>query len=302
MILLVGYGYWGKNLARNFSDKLTAICDSNPDSLKEAKNKYPNVDMYHDLDSALKDSRIAAVIIATKANTHFEVAVKCLKEKKHIWIEKPVCEKLNEIDRLIDLSENVNRIIFVDHTFCYNPAIMYLKNSKVVEFPLYYNSNRMSHGQFQNDVDVVLDLAIHDLSIINFLYPNLKLDKREIIKNYHVNNIANQASINLKFNNGFNALINCNWVSPIKIREVIIVGKNKSIVYDDMSSDKIREYSHKDVDSNFSPAHMKDIYIPRIPNDESLYNARKHFLKCIKENLKPKTNIYESKKIMSWIL
>jgi len=124
----------------------------------------------------------------------------------------------------------------------------------------------------------------------------------EIIKNYHVNNIANQASINLKFNNGFNALINCNWVSPIKIREVIIVGKNKSIVYDDMSSDKIREYSHKDVDSKFSPAHMKDIYIPRIPNDESLYNARKHFLKCIKENLKPKTNIYESKKIMSWIL
>lgn len=302
MILLVGYGYWGKNLARNFRDKLVAVCDSNPDSLAAAKKKYPNVRTYSDLDSALEDSSIEGVVIATKANTHFEVAVQCLEEKKHIWIEKPVCEKINEVDRLIELSEKVNRIIFVDHTFCYNPAVMYLKSSEVVSSPLYYNSNRMSHGQFQNDVDVVLDLAIHDLSIINFLYPNLILDECQTIKNYHVNDMANQAFINLKFDNGFTATINCNWVSPVKIREITITGKRKSILYDDTSVEKIREYSHNDIDTNFSPADMKDIHIPSIADSESLYNAREHFLECMENNVKPKTSIYESKKIMSWIL
>lgn len=301
MILLVGYGYWGKNLARNFSKEMIALCDADPEKLKAAKNLYPNITTYTDLDEALTHHGIQAVVIATKANTHFEIASKAIQKGYDLWVEKPVCENLDQINSLIEMAEEHQRIIFVDHTFCYNPAVEKLKSIDVGR-PIYYDSTRISLGLFQNDVDALLDLAIHDLSIINYLYPDLELEDRTIIKNYHVNDKANQVVINLKFTNGFTATINCNWVSPVKKRQIILTGDKNSVVYDDIDLDKIKIYSTGEIKTDFNANQLGDMLAPKVNTTEALYTGRTHFLESIKTRQQPLTNIYTAKKIMEWVL
>lgn len=300
MILLVGYGYWGKNLARNFSQELTAVCDQDKSRLAEAKLKYPNLRVYENLDTALTDTEIKAVLIASKAKDHFWMAERCLSAGKDIWIEKPVCQNVTEIVRLNSLSQSLNKIVFVDHTFCYHPAVQKIKETDVGQ-PLYYDSTRISLGLFQPDVDVVLDLAIHDASILNYLYPDLELKDRTITKFNHVNDMSNQALINLKFTNGFTANINVNWVSPVKKRQIIIAGDKSSIVYDDLDNDKIKIYNTGTINKDFNANKLGDMIAPRIDTSEALYNARKHFLDCIETRRNPITGIIEAEKIMRWI-
>ena len=194
---------------------------------------------------------IKAVVIATKANTHHDIALQALAKEKDLWIEKPVCETLDQINNLIKESEKTKNIIFVDHTFCYNPAVEQLKNIDIGK-PIYYDSTRISLGLFQSDVDALLDLAIHDLSIVNYLYPDLELKDRTIIKNNHINDKANQVIVNLKFTNGFTTTTNCNWVSPVKKRQIILTGDKNSVVYDDIDLDKIKIYSTGEINSDFN--------------------------------------------------
>jgi len=301
MILLVGYGYWGKNLARNFSKELVAICDADDTKLSAAKNLYANVTTYTSLDSALEHPGLTAVVVATKANTHFDIVSKSLNRGYDVWVEKPICENLEQINQLIKLSEEKKKIIFVDHTFCYNPAVEKLKTIDVGR-PIYYDSTRISLGLFQNDVDALLDLAIHDLSIINYLYPDLVLDERTIIKNNHINDKANQVIINLKFTNNFTATINCNWVSPVKKRQIILTGDKNSVVYDDIDLDKLKVYSTGEINPDFNANQLGDMIAPKIGTTEALYTGRTHFLECIKTRQQPLTSIYSAKKIMEWVL
>ena len=300
MILLVGYGYWGKNLARNFSGKLHAICESDEEKIKLAKSIYPNIKYYTDIDTALKDENIRAVALATKANTHFKLATKCIDAGKDLWIEKPVCETLEQTKELSKYSEKNNKIVFVDHTFCYHPAVVKMKKINIGT-PLYYDSTRISLGLFQPDVDVSLDLAIHDASIINYLYPDLELKDKTIIRNNHVNDIANQVIVNLKFNNGFTANINCNWVSPVKKRQIILAGTESSIVYDDLDQIKLKVYETGDIDQDFNSNSLGDIYSPKTKNTEALANATKEWISCLTTRNKPLTDISNTIKPMEWI-
>ena len=193
------------------------------------------------------------------------------------------------------------KIIFVDHTFCYHPAVEKIKTIDIGR-PLYFDSTRISLGLFQPDVDVILDLAIHDVSIINFLYPDLELSEKYIVKNNHVNDVANQAIINLKFTNGFTANINVNWVSPVKKRQIILTGNKSSIVYDDIDNDKIKIYQTGDIKEDYNVNKLGDMIAPRIDTTEALLAGKGHFLECIKHRTQPRTNIYESLKIMEWLL
>lgn len=301
MILLIGYGYWGKNLARNFGPNLSAICEADEQKLESIKKIYPNVNLYSNLDDALKDKNVTAVAIATKANTHHDLAVKCLESGKDLWIEKPVCENVTEIKHLEHIAQKNNKIIFVDHTFCYHPAVEKLKEIDIGK-PLYYDSTRISLGLFQPDVDVVLDLAIHDVSILNFLYPDLELKNKTITKNSHISDQANQAIINLKFTNGFTANINVNWISPVKKRQIILAGTNSSVIYDDLDNDKIKIYQTGEVDRDYNFNKLGDMISPRIDSTEALQNASRHFVECCKTRTTPKTDISSSLKIMEWIL
>lgn len=300
MILLVGYGYWGQNLARNFGKELSAVCDSDESRLALVQDRYPGVATYNNISQALAHPGLKAVLIATKARHHLDVACWAIEHGLDVWIEKPVCETLEQINELIVFSEKHQRMVFVDHTFCYHPAVEYISQTSIGN-PVYYDSTRISLGLFQQDVDALLDLAIHDLSIINFLYPNLELKDCDIIRNYHVTDIANQVIVNLKFNDGFTASINANWVSPVKKRQIILTGDQRSVVYDDIDPDKIKIYSTGHINVDYSANQLGDMLVPRIETIEALANARQHFLKSINDRCQPRTSIYQAKKIMEWV-
>jgi len=298
-ICLIGYGYWGKNLARVFGKDLVAICDNDQDNLDKAKELY-DVQYFSNKDELYQSNLdYDTVAIATKADTHFELATTFLIAGKNIWLEKPACIKTKDIEYLIKIRKD-NKV-FVDHTFVYHPAIQKIK-SLDIGTPLYYDSHRISLGLFQKDVDAILDLAIHDLSILDYLYPDLVLDKKSIIKNNHINDKANQSILNLKFTNNFTATINVNWVSPVKKREIILAGSNSSIIFDDISVEKVKVYNTGELGDDYNVNSVKGYTNIEIPDMiEPLAQGYKEFKNSIKEDRQPLTSLERSLKIQSWV-
>jgi len=298
-ICLIGYGYWGKNLARVFGKDLVAICDNNQDNLNKAKQLY-DVKYFSNKDELYQsDLDYDTVAIATKADTHFELATTFLIAGKNIWLEKPACIKTKDIEYLTKIRKDSK--VFVDHTFVYHPAIQKIKTIDIGT-PLYYDSHRISLGLFQNDVDAILDLAIHDLSIIDYLYPDLVLDKRSIIKNNHINDKANQSILNLKFTNNFTSTINVNWVSPVKKREIILAGSNSSIVFDDISVEKVKVYDTGEIGDDYNINSVKGYRNIEIPDMiEALAQGYEEFKNSVKEDRQPLTSLERSHKIQSWV-
>ena len=298
-ICLIGYGYWGKNLARVFGKDLVGICDYDQDNLDKAKKLYDvrYFSNHHELYQS--DLEYDTLAIATKADTHFELATTFLIDNKNIWLEKPACIKTKDIEHLIKIRKN-NKV-FVDHTFVYHPAIQKIK-SLDIGTPLYYDSHRISLGLFQKDVDAILDLAIHDLSILDYLYPDLVLDKRSIIKNNHINDKANQSILNLKFTNNFTATINVNWVSPVKKREIILAGSNSSVIFDDISVEKVKVYDTGEIGDDYNINSVKGYRNIEIPDMiEPLAQGYEEFKNSIKEDRQPLTSLERSLKIQSWV-
>ena len=298
-ICLIGYGYWGKNLARVFGKDLVAICDNNQDNLDKAKELY-DVQYFSNKDELYQsDLEYDTVAIATKADTHFELATTFLIAGKNVWLEKPACIKTKDIEQLIKIRNN-NKV-FVDHTFVYHPALQKIKTLDIGT-PLYYDSHRISLGLFQKDVDAILDLAIHDLSILDYLYPDLVLDKRSIIKNNHINDKANQSILNLKFTNNFTATINVNWVSPVKKREIILAGSNSSIIFDDISVEKVKVYDTGELGDDYNVNSVKGYTNIEIPDMiEPLAQGYEEFKNSVKEDRQPLTSLERSLKIQSWV-
>tara|TARA_B100000900_G_C20573050_1_gene714126 strand:- start:745 stop:1695 length:951 start_codon:yes stop_codon:yes gene_type:complete len=311
MIALVGYGYWGKNLARVFKDKLKYIIDKEEDALNKAKHDCGK-DVYYDrsLTNVLKtDKSIKAVLIATKPESHLDIAKLCLKYNKHIWIEKPICATYEEALELQEYHNKVNSKlrVMVDHTFLFHPAINKLSSIDIGE-PLYYDSHRISLGLFQKDVDVVKDLAIHDLAIIKHLYPLMQLKKKTIVKHNHVNKMDNQAILCLEFEQGgvkkkkFTATINCNWVSPVKKREIILTGTKKSVIYDDIDINKIKIYNTGKIGEDYNINQLGDMKSPKLDTSEALVMGKRNFLECIENECKPMTSdLNFSVDLMRWI-
>jgi len=298
-ICLIGYGYWGKNLARVFGKDLVAICDNDQDNLDKAKELY-DVQYFSNKDELYQSNLdYDTVAIATKADTHFELATTFLIAGKNIWLEKPACIKTKDIEYLIKIRKDSK--VFVDHTFVYHPAIQKIK-SLDIGTPLYYDSHRISLGLFQKDVDAILDLAIHDLSILDYLYPDLVLDKKSIIKNNHINDKANQSILNLKFTNNFTATINVNWVSPVKKREIILAGSNSSIIFDDISVEKVKVYDTGELGDDYNVNSVKGYTNIEIPDMiEPLAQGYEEFKNSIKEDRQPLTSLERSLKIQSWV-
>jgi predicted dehydrogenase len=298
-ICLIGYGYWGKNLARVFGKDLVGICDNDQDNLDKAKKLY-DVQYFSNKDELYQsDLEYDTVAIATKADTHFELATTFLIAGKNIWLEKPACIKTKDIEYLIKIRRD-NKV-FVDHTFVYHPAIQKIKTLDIGT-PLYYDSHRISLGLFQKDIDAILDLAIHDLSILDYLYPDLVLDKKSIIKNNHINDKANQSILNLKFTNNFTATINVNWVSPVKKREIILSGSNSSVIFDDISVEKVKVYDTGEIGDDYNINSVKGYRNIEIPDMiEALAQGYEEFKNSVKEDRQPLTSLEKSLKIQSWV-
>lgn len=300
MFLLVGHGYWGKNIAKEFNTDLYGICDSDVNVLKSLSNNYPHAKLFSNFDEALKDSNISAVLIATKASTHYELAKKAIISNKHVWIEKPACIKIDDIEQLIKLSEQKQVKVFVDHIMCHDSTINHIKKHiDDIGQVLYFESYRLHQGIFQPDADVIHDLAIHDLSIIDYLFPGIELVEKNIIKNYHVNSLADHAVLNFKFNNGLRTTITCSWVSPVKQRQILIGGSEGAFHYFDGNVDFIKMNNR--ISENYSPADCLKKEYAKIELLPGLNNAKRSFEHMIYTDSIGITNLYQSKRIQQWL-
>ena len=247
---LIGYGYWGPNLARNFNSnpdlELQAICDFLPDRLQAAAKLFPQAKMSNQTDEMFSNNNLDAIAVATPVSTHFELAKKALMAGKHVWLEKPMTEEVKQAEELINLAENKGKVIIVDHTFIYTGAVRKIKeiiDKGELGDMIYYDSTRVNLGLFQQDVDVIWDLAPHDLSIMDFLMPFKKLTVSATGSHYYGNNIIPKALLTIYMENGIIAHINVSWVSPVKIRQTLIGGSAKMILYDDnQPSEKVKVY------------------------------------------------------------
>ncbi|MCE3047645.1 Gfo/Idh/MocA family protein [Helicobacter kayseriensis] len=243
---IIGYGYWGINIAKSLDKwglfEIETIFDEDISRIKEAQKLY-QFKIYSSYEEILKNDAIEAIFIITPPQTHYQLAKKAIMAEKHLFVEKPLTTNLKEAYELYELASQRNLKIHCDHVFLYSPAVGYLK-SNIESFGelVYIHSRRINLGLFQSNVDVIWDLAIHDLSIIDALV-GLEIKKVSTFsKKYQSYPNDALANISIELESGIIATISVSWLSPIKVREMIIGGSKKSAVYDDVQRDKIRIY------------------------------------------------------------
>ncbi len=246
---VIGYGYWGPNVVRNFVShpdcRLTAICDKNPKAVAQILSRYPAVRATSDPDEVTSSSEIDAVAIVTPVSSHYELARKALENGKHVFVEKPFTATSAQAEELIELAGRKRLQIMVDHTFLFNGAVRKIKEliDHGVLGPLYYyDSTRVNLGLFQHDVNVIWDLAPHDLSIIDHLI-GVEPELLVATGGAHLNGLADMAYITLYFPKNVIAHINVNWLSPVKVRTTLVGGQQKMLVWNDLEpSEKVKVY------------------------------------------------------------
>lgn len=305
---LIGFGYWGPNIARSLgrlgNAKLVAICDLSKNKLKEAKILYPQAKITNSPDEVIKDPDIDAIIIATPANTHFELATKILKNEKHILIEKPITISSKEALKLKNLNKKVKKIVMAGHTFEYNPTV--LKMKKIIQSDsfgkvYYIYSTRVNLGQIRGDVNALWNLAPHDISIINFLLDASPIEVKAAGASFLQKGIEDVVFLLLKYPNNILAEVHVSWLDPAKERNMTVVGSKKMLVFDDLDNEMPLKIYEKYVDTGEVAKglsteykiklHSGDIYIPQIESREPLLEELKHFIECIEKNKNPRTDI-----------
>lgn len=247
---IMGYGYWGPNLARNFSaangSQLAMICDMNEQVLNKVKKAYPQIRVTKDCDEMINDPEVDAIAIATPVFTHYEIAKKVLKAGKSVFVEKPFTSTIAQAEELVELADKKNLKIMVDHTFLYTGAVNKIKQLIVDDILgdiYYFDSMRVNLGLFQHDINVVWDLATHDIAIMDYLIG----DKPQAViatGSGHFNRgLEDIAYLTFYYPNNVIAHINVNWLSPVKVRTTLIGGQKKMLVWNDLEPDeKIKVY------------------------------------------------------------
>jgi predicted dehydrogenase len=304
-VAVVGYGYWGPNLVRNFSEiegaRVVAVCDLWDERLALVQRRYPGVRITRDANKLLADPAIDAVAIATPVSSHFDLVRGALDQGKHVLVEKPLANSSGECLRLLELAQARHLTLMVDHTFIYTSAVQKMKeimDSGELGHIYYFDSVRTNLGLFQTDVNVIWDLAPHDLSIILFL---LKRMPRAVFANgaSHINELEDIAYLNLLFDDNVIAHVNVNWLAPVKIRRIVLGGSQKMIVYDDMeASEKVKVYDKgvnlvsepQDIYRMLVQYRMGSMYSPPIQNTEALRSGCEHFVECVTQGKEPLTS------------
>lgn len=303
---LIGFGYWGPNLARNFSVnsnlELSAICDFSEDRLARARRFYPRARLCKTVDEFFGINEIDAIAIATPVATHYELAKRALESGRHVWLEKPMTEKVPEAEELIDLAQRGNQTLLVDHTFVYTGAVRKIKqliDQGELGQLMYYDSTRVNLGLFQQDINVIWDLAPHDISIMDYLMPFRKQAVSATGLHFFGNGLVPKSLLTVYLEGNLVAHINVSWVSPVKIRQTLIGGTSKMIVYDDTQpSEKVKIYD-KGVEVNSTNMEeiyqlkvqyrVGDMYSPKLDDQEALAVETAHFVDCISNSKRPMT-------------
>ena len=298
---VIGYGYWGPNIVRNFSEhqdcEVVAVCDKNPAALARVLIRHAGVRLTTDADNIVTSPEIDAVAIVTPVSYHFELAKKALENGKHVFVEKPFTATSAQAEELIELAERKNLQIMVDHTFLFTGAVRKIKQlvDEGALGPLYYyDSTRVNLGLFQHDVNVLWDLAPHDLSIMDYMIGQ-EPDLVVATGGAHVNCLEDMAYLTVYFSNNVIAHINVNWLSPVKIRTTLIGGQKKMLVWNDLDpSEKIRLYdkgadltTEQGVHQALISYRTGDMWAPKVEELEALHVETRYFLDCIKNGTKP---------------
>lgn len=306
-VAVVGYGYWGPNLVRNFFETpgttLAAVCEANSDRLAMVTKRFPGVRTVTQYEEILADKDIDAVAIATPVSTHHGMARAALNAGKHVLVEKPLTGNVPDAEDLVAAAAAKKLTLMVDHIFVYSPAVKLMKeivDSGQLGDLLFVDSVRINLGLFQKDVNVVWDLAPHDLSIIDYVVGRMPRSVATFGAGHADDKIEDVAYLNLDFGDKLIANFHVNWLSPVKIRYTILGGSKKSLVYNDLDPiEKVKIYdSGITVDSDDLEGRRNllisyrtgDVWCPRIPGTEPLRNMTTHFVDCIQKGTTPITD------------
>jgi predicted dehydrogenase len=302
---VIGYGYWGPNLVRNFNEapgvSVVAVSDLSPARLALMNTRHPTIKATQDHFELLSDPTIDAIVIATPVSTHFDLALQSLRAGKHVLVEKPLAPSSEQGERLIEEAQRRRLVLMVDHTFVYTGAVRKIKEL-VGEGRLgtlyYYDSVRVNLGLFQHDVNVLWDLAVHDLSIMDFVLP----EKPTAVSATGIAHLPGHpkdvAYMTCFFESNFIAHFHVNWLAPVKVRRTLIGGDRQMIVYDDIEpSEKIKVYDIGVYSSGADGRYQLmvgyrtgDMWAPQLDTMEGLQVEARHFIECIEKNKQPITD------------
>lgn len=303
---VIGYGYWGPNLVRNFmaapGSAVVSVCDQREERLAPLRKLYPGMGTCSRAEALIQNPDIDAVVIATPVSSHYELASAALRAGKHVLVEKPLAGNSQQARELIALAAANKLVLMVDHTFVYTDAVRKMREliaTGALGEIYYYDAVRVNLGLFQHDVNVIWDLAIHDLSIMDYVLPS----KPVAIAATGISNVPGQpenvAYITLFFAGNQIAHVHVNWLTPVKVRHTLIGGSEKMILYDDLEpSEKLKVYDKGITVTPEPEAVYKllvsyrsgDMWAPRLENTEALYREALHFVDCIETGARPETD------------
>jgi len=304
-IAVVGYGYWGPNLIRNFQETddvcVVSCCDKSTERLTQVKAKYPSIDVTTSYEDVLKNPSINAVAIATPVASHYEFARKAFEHGKHVLVEKPAAASVAEAEKLVDLAHKHGLTFMVDHTFIYTGAVRKMKeiiDQGDIGDLYYFDSVRINLGLFQRDVNVLWDLAPHDIAIMEHLVAEQPVSVCANGACHIGNGIENIAYLTVYFDSGLIAHFHNNWLSPVKVRTMLVGGSKKTICYDDMEvSEKIKVYDRgidvttpEGVREGRVSYRLGDMWAPRIDHTEALRLMAAEFADCVRTGRTPLTD------------
>ena len=303
---VIGYGYWGPNLVRNFAEcngaAVRAVCDARPERLAQVERRYPGVAVTTSAAELMERSDVDAVVIATPVDRHFDLGMAALKAGKHVLIEKPIASTSEQASRLIDEAAARQKVLMVDHTFVYTGAVR--KMRALVEAGelgdiYYYDSVRINLGLFQHDVNVLWDLAVHDLAIMDYVLPQRPVGVSATGLAHVQGRPQNIAYMTMFFQDSLIAHVHANWLSPVKVRQTLLGGSRRMVVFDDLeASEKIKIYD-RGISLNPSPENVYqmligyrtgDMHAPQLAVTEALKVEAEHFVECVATGIRPLTD------------
>jgi predicted dehydrogenase len=303
---VIGYGYWGPNLVRNFmaatGSEVARVCDVREERLAPLRKLYPVIKTCSQPNDLINDPEIDAVVIATPVSSHFELALAALKAGKHVLVEKPLAARSDQARVLIEEAAARKLVLLVDHTFVYTDAVRKIREliaSGELGDIYYYDAVRVNLGLFQHDVNVIWDLAIHDLSIMDYVLPEKPIAVSATGISHIPGQPENVAYITLFFSSAQIAHVHVNWLTPVKVRHTLIGGSEKMILYDDLEpSEKLKVYDkginvtprQEDVYKMLVSYRSGDMWAPRLDNTEALQTEALHFIDCVENNRQPDTD------------
>jgi predicted dehydrogenase len=320
VVAQLGCGYWGPNLLRNYSAlpgcRVKYVADASPERRQFVTNNFPNSRAVASSDEVFGDAEVDAVIIATPAGSHFELARKALLAGKHVFVEKPLATKVSEVDELAQIAGKQKLVVMAGHTFIYNAAVRYVK--KLIEDGdlgdvRYVYSQRLNLGRIRSDIDALWNFAPHDISIIQYWLGDP--DPLSVVRqgmDYIQNGVEDVVFLGITYPRKIMANIHVSWLDPQKVRKMIVVGSKKMVVYDDVADDKIAIYDkgidkkavlgqNMDFDTPLPPQfnyRSGDILLPQVKFTEPLRTESLHFLDCLRNGATPLTGINHARKVV----